>query len=66
MLKDGTRQMDENWILKRLEDEVDSSIYEKIAMYDYEPWVLVVDETGEVVKIHELDKNAKVIKTIKP
>ena len=45
---------------------VSRSPNEDIAKYDYEPWVLVVDETGTVTQIFKLDKNAKVIEALTP
>ena len=54
--------MEDKWIKPRLEGAVERDLASNIAG-KYERWVLVVDDTGHVVKKIELNSDGNAIKT---
>jgi hypothetical protein len=58
----AAKQMEDKWIKPRLEGVVERDMATKIAG-NYERWVLVVDDTGNVVQKIELNADGNAIKT---
>ena len=57
----SAKQMSDRWILDRLDDEVPSKIRRDIEDEGYQRWLMIVDSSGSVVNVSQLDKNAKAI-----
>ncbi|HDM8062787.1 hypothetical protein ACXZ7R_25220 [Vibrio campbellii] len=53
------KQMSDGWIKPRLSEELDYKTFKDITKKEYERWLMIVDESGEVINITKLDKNAK-------
>ncbi len=65
MTKGSGKQMSNLWIERRLPDEVaDKKLLADIRKQKYESWLMIVDESGEVIQITKLNKNADAIGTI--
>jgi len=53
------------WIERRLPDELtDKKLLADIRKQKYESWLMIVDESGEVIQITKLNKNADAVGTI--
>ncbi|MGF1770658.1 hypothetical protein L4D06_25280 [Enterovibrio makurazakiensis] len=63
-LRDGTKQMSDDWIQPRLAAEVGRDTTDDIMDEGYERWLMIVDESGEVVNITRLDANARSIEEV--
>lgn len=65
MTKGSGKQMSNLWIERRLPDEIaDKKLLADIRKQKYESWLMIVDESGEVIQITKLNKNADAIGTI--
>ncbi|MDR5754497.1 MULTISPECIES: hypothetical protein [unclassified Caballeronia] len=54
----AAKQMSDDWIVPRLRQAVGEEKARAITKTDYERWLMVVDESGEVTGITKLDENA--------
>ena len=61
--QDG-KQMSERWIRNRLPKELGKQS-DDVLSSKYESWLMIVGPEGDVVEIYKLDKDAKVIGTVK-
>ncbi len=65
MTKGSGKQMSGKWIEDRLAMEItDRKLLNDIEKQKYDAWLMVVDESGTVLQITKLDKNANAIGTI--
>lgn len=60
----ASKQMSDAWIQPRLADEVGRDVADDIMDEGYDRWLMIVDETGEVVNITRLDANARSIEEV--
>lgn len=60
----SAKQMSDRWIEPRLADELGRSQARQVRNQGYDRWLMIVDESGEVVNITRLDGNAKSIESI--
>ncbi|MCS7488695.1 hypothetical protein UA24_20145, partial [Marinomonas sp. BSi20414] len=61
----GAKQMSDDWIEPRLETALDNdSLSRRIVRSGYDRWLMIVDSSGEVVNITELDEAAKSIRKV--
>ncbi|MNZ48808.1 hypothetical protein D3C78_665610 [compost metagenome] len=57
--------MSNKWIEDRLPSEIaDKKVLADIRKQRYESWLMIVDESGKVIQITKLNKNADAIGTI--
>ena len=59
------KQMSDRWIKPRLSEELNYKTLNDIKKKKYERWLMIVDQSGEVINITKLDKNAKALGTVK-
>lgn len=65
MTKGSGKQMSNKWIEDRLPSEIaDKKVLADIRKQRYESWLMIVDESGKVIQITKLNKNADAIGTI--
>ena len=65
MTKGSGKQMSNKWIEDRLPSEItNQKLLADIRKQKYESWLMIVDESGEVIQITKLNKNADAIGTI--
>ncbi|OEE63675.1 hypothetical protein A1OK_18885 [Enterovibrio norvegicus FF-454] len=60
----SAKQMSDAWIQPRLADEVGRDAADDIMDEGYARWLMIVDESGEVVNITKLDANARSIEEV--
>ncbi|BFM48448.1 hypothetical protein [Marinomonas sp. THO17] len=60
----GAKQMNDGWIKPRIKDELGSRKARDIIESGYERWLMIVDNSGEVVNITKLDASAKSIEKV--
>ncbi|WP_407330946.1 hypothetical protein [Enterovibrio sp. 27052020O] len=58
--------MSDRWIEPRLADELGKSQAREVRNQGYERWLMIVDESGDVVNITRLDGSANAIESIMP
>ncbi|PJG57562.1 hypothetical protein [Aeromonas cavernicola] len=65
MTKGSGKQMGDLWIQKRLPNEItDKKVLADIRDKGHASWLMIVDESGEVIQITKLDSAAKAIGTV--
>jgi len=65
MTKGSGKQMSNKWIEDRLPSEIrDDRVLEDIGDKGYQAWLMIVDESGQVIQITKLDKAANAAGTI--
>ena len=65
MTKGSGKQMSNKWIEDRLPSEItNQKLLADIREQGYDSWLMVVDESGEVIQITKLDGYANAIGTI--
>ncbi|WP_339388288.1 hypothetical protein [Vibrio caribbeanicus] len=57
----SAKQMSDDWIEPRMKDELTRSQITNISMEGYERWLMIVDDSGNVINVTRLDENAKAI-----
>nr|MBJ6930502.1 hypothetical protein [Vibrio cholerae] len=58
MTKHSGKQMSDEWVEKRLADELSASDLRKIRVQGYDKWLMIVDDSGKVVNVTKLDADA--------
>ncbi|MFG5052619.1 hypothetical protein ID062_09575 [Vibrio cholerae] len=64
MTKHSGKQMSDEWVEKRLADELSASDLRKIRVQGYDKWLMIVDDSGKVVNVTKLDADANAVKQI--
>ncbi|MBS4689773.1 hypothetical protein J4G63_21400 [Aeromonas sobria] len=65
MTKGSGKQMSGKWIEDRLPSElIDKKVLADIENEGYDAWLMIVDESGQVIQITKLDKSANAVGTI--
>ena len=57
----SAKQMSDDWIEPRMKDELTRGQLTSISMEGYERWLMIVDDSGEVINITKLDEKARAI-----
>ncbi len=58
MTKHSGKQMSDKWVESRLPNELSPGDLKKIRKGGYEKWLIIVDDSGTVLNVTKLDKNA--------
>ncbi|ALM52434.1 hypothetical protein [Halomonas huangheensis] len=64
MTKGSGKQMSDEWVRARLPDALDRGMGDEVALSGYEKWLMMVDESGQVIGISKLDDAANSIGSI--
>lgn len=64
MTKGSGRQMSDEWVSDRLPNTLDEELVIQMDQMSYEKWLMMVDESGQVIGISKLDSAANVIEAV--
>lgn len=64
MTKGSGKQMSDRWVRDRLPNTVDPALVTRMERKGYEKWLLMVDESGQIIGIYKLDAAANTVGSI--
>lgn len=64
MTKGSGRQMSDRWVTDRLPSTLGRDVADQVDQSGYEKWLMLVDESGEIIGISKLDSAANSVENI--